>query len=183
MKKIVCLPVLLLALFQIANAQEAAKTDAITLKTVEPFFYAAIEMSGSYDDHSSAFSSLYEQAGIQNLDMQQAPFGVYYNNPTDTPTEELKWEIGLPLSSEKELKDPLKLKKWDYTQIVTRLFTGSYSSEAMGNSYIEMFTWIQANGYVPAGPMVQKFVTNPEQNTDGEWVGTVEMCQPVQKAQ
>ncbi|HPN46289.1 MAG TPA: GyrI-like domain-containing protein [bacterium] len=182
MKKTVCLLAVLLV-FQVVMAQEAAKTESVTLKTVEPFFYAAVEMTGTYDEHTTAFSSLYEQAGAQSLDMQQAPFGVYYNNPSSTPTEELKWEVCLTVSGEKELKAPLKLKKWDFTQVASRMYTGSYSSEEFGNAYMELFTWIQSNGYVPAGPMMEKFLTNPEQNTDGEWVGTVEMCQPVLKAQ
>ncbi|MBN2411379.1 GyrI-like domain-containing protein [candidate division KSB1 bacterium] len=157
--------------------------DVIKVIDVEPFTYCAVEMTGSYDQHDTAFNTLYEQAGIQSLPQTEIPFGIYKSDPAQTPEEELKWELGFALPDSSQVTEPLKMKKWEFTQIVSRMYDGVFSEEEMGQVYGEIYEWIGQNNYTPAGPLMEKYMSQPEQNADGEWTGTVEIWVPVQKAQ
>ena len=148
---------------------------------VEPFYYAALEMTGSFDQHGEAFNTLYGMAGKLMLDMSQPSFGVYYSDPESTPEAELKWELGLPVSENQKLEEPLKLKKWEFKLLATKIHNGSFSSEAMQGSYSALFQWITENQYAPAGPMMEKYLGPPTMNEKGEWCGEVEILMPVQK--
>jgi AraC family transcriptional regulator len=182
---------LILSVFQIVLAQEAAEKKCETQETkmepipkitiVKPFYYAALEMTGSYDQHGEAFGTLYGLAGKFMLDMNQPVFGIYYNNPQNTPEAELKWELGLPVSEGQKLEEPLKLKKWEYKLLATKNYKGSFSSEAMGACYAGLYQWITENQYAPAGPMMEKYLGQPTMDEKGEWCGEIEIIMPVQK--
>ena len=187
---------LILSVFQIVLAQKSdekkCSTDiqkcetqkmepAAKVTMVEPFYYAALEMTGSFDQHGTAFNTLYGLAGKLMLDMNQTSFGVYYNDPESTPEAELKWELGLPISEDQKLEEPLKLKKWEFKLLASKIHNGSFSSEAMQGSYSALFQWITENQYAPAGPMMEKYLGQPTMNEKGEWCGEVEILMPVQK--
>jgi len=164
------------------KAGGAAKPD-IVLVEIEPFSYAAVEMTGSYEQHADAFMKLYGAAGQQGLPMTEAPFGIYWNSPDDTAEEELKWEIGMPLPGDKKLEAPIIMKKWEYTTVVQRDFEGAIDSDEMRGVYYAMFEWMEKNGYEPAGPMMEKFLNMPSANEKGEMIGKVQILIPVQKKQ
>jgi AraC family transcriptional regulator len=163
------------------ETEEVAMEPAVKITIVKPFYYAALEMTGSYDQHAEAFNTLYGMAGKLMLDMSQPSFGIYYNNPQNTPEAELKWELGLPVSEDQKLEEPLKLKKWEFKLLATKNYKGSFSSEAMEASYAAFFQWIAENKYAPAGPMMEKYLGQPTMNEKGEWCGEIEMLLPVQK--
>ncbi|MBN2091366.1 GyrI-like domain-containing protein [candidate division KSB1 bacterium] len=192
MKKLSLLTiVLMLICYTLTIAQETGqsqpvpkttvKIDSIQLKEIKPFSYCALELTGSYEQHAEAFGRLYEESTKQTLDIEEIPFGIYWSNPQDTPTEQLKWELGFALLSEAELKEPLKLKKWAWTTLVTQNYEGPYESPEMTQLYGGLFQWIEKNGYAPAGPMMEKFLNQPVQNEAGQWSGKVEIVLPVQK--
>ena len=148
---------------------------------IEPFFYAAVEMTGSYEQHGQAFMTLMGSAGQQGIPMNEAPFGIYHNSPEDTPEAELKWEVGMPLPEEKELAAPIVLKKWEFTTVAQRDFEGAIDGDEMQAVYYGMYEWITANGYELAGPMLERFLSMPAANEKGEMVGKVQIVFPVQK--
>lgn len=157
------------------------KGSVIKLVEAEPFHYCAVEMTGSYQQHPTAFMTLYSEAAKQGLSMDEAPFGIYWNSPQDTSEEALKWEIGIPVPEDKEILEPLKKNKWEHTLLVTKGFEGAFESEEMYAAYSEIFEWIEENGYEPSGPMLEKFLNTPSSNEAGETIGKVEIIIPVQK--
>ena len=157
--------------------------EAVRVSSVEPYFYCALEMKGSFDQHSTAFQKLYENAGAQGLPMNSASFGIYYNSPENTPVDSLVWELGLPLTESKTLTAPLVLKKWEYPLVATLLFEGEYGSKEENAAYAKLGAWIKANGYAAKGPMMEKFLGMPTQNEKGAWVGKVEIVMPVEEFQ
>ena len=163
------------------ETEEVAMEPAVKVTMVKPFYYAALEMIGSYDQHAEAFNTLYGMAGKLMLDMSQPSFGIYYNSPENTPEAELKWELGLPVSEDQKLEEPLKLKKWEFKLLATKNYKGSFSSEAMGACYAAFFQWITENKYAPAGPMMEKYLGQPTMDEKGEWCGEIEIIMPVQK--
>ncbi|MBN1561604.1 GyrI-like domain-containing protein [candidate division KSB1 bacterium] len=155
--------------------------EQVEVREIKPFWYCCVEMTGSYDQHSDAFQTLYAQAGAQGLAMDVAPFGVYYSDPSQVAEAELKWEIGLELAEKTEVKAPLVLKEWPYTLMAVMLYEGSFSGEAFGSAHQKLFQWVMQNGYDVAGPSMEKYLSMPAQNSDGEWTGTIEIVLPVQK--
>ena len=160
--------------------EEAGKTD-IELVEIEPFFYCAVEMTGSYTQHPQAFMKLYTKARKQGLSMAGMPFGIYWNSPDDTTEEDLKWEIGMPVPGNKEIAAPIVKKKWEHTTVLQRDFEGAIDSDEMRAVYYSMFEWIEKNGYELAGPMMEKFLNTPSPSEKGEMIGKVQIVFPVQK--
>jgi len=180
---LICASLLVLPVIAQEESEEPAEEESVvTVKEIEPYFYAALEMTGSYQQHEQAFQTLYEQANSQGIPTNNPPFGVYYDDPETTPEEELTWDLGLALPEEKEVKEPLTLKKWDYTTVATLDYTGPWNEEMQG-AFLKIFEWIADNGYTPAGPVMQMYLDQPTQNEQGEWIGSVTIAVAVSKTE
>lgn len=154
----------------------------IVLEKSEPYMYVAVEMKGSYDQHEQAFATLYEQGSVQGLSFDDYPMGLYYSNPMDTPEDSLIWEIGTKVSGVDSVQLPLVLKKFPYTLTVAMAYTGGFSEE-MASSYAKIYEWIGQNGYQQIGPLQEIYLSIPQANAEGEWVGEVKIVIPVSKTE
>ena len=152
----------------------------VELRADTVFAYCALEMTGSYDQHSAAFEKLYAEAMKQGI-YGGTPFGVYWNSPGDTPVEKLAWDVGFIVPSSQAPKEPLKLKKWEFTTAAVLEYSGAFAGEGMTNAYNAIFKWIGEHGYKPAGPMMETFLNIPSPNEQGVLVGSVEIVVPVEK--
>jgi effector-binding domain-containing protein len=161
---------------------EQAASDTVRLTPVKPYSYCALEMKGSFDQHGAAFQNLYQQAGTQGLPMTAVPFGIYWNDPRNVPVDSLKWELGFALPETRTLAAPLVLKKWEFPMTASTSFEGVYGSETQTAAYGRLFAWIGKNGYQPAGPLMEKFITMPVQDAEGRYSGKVEIAVPVAPA-
>jgi effector-binding domain-containing protein len=159
------------------------KETPIQIKEIEPFTYCALEMKGSYDQHGIAFNNLYAIAGSQRLPLDRAPFGIYISDPASAPEEELEWEVGFEIDEGTELKRPLVAKNWPHTTLTSKIYTGSFSEEAMAAAYAEIMGWIQENGYSVCGPWLERFLSEPTIDAQGGMSGTIEILIPVKKAE
>ncbi|MBN2201853.1 GyrI-like domain-containing protein [bacterium] len=155
--------------------------ESVRLVPVEPFAYAALEMKGSYDQHGNAFMDLMQNAGAQGLSMAATPFGLYYNSPDQTPADSLVWDLGIPCPDTATVTVPLVLKKYTYPLTAALFFEGVFGSPDQNAATAALFAWIPANGYRPAGPMMERFVSMPMPTGDGGFTGRVEMVIPVEK--
>jgi AraC family transcriptional regulator len=162
------------------GAQTAASDSSVQIKTVNPFFYAALEMKGSYQQMEASFGTLFGEAGKQGLGMNM-PFGVYFSDPAVTPEADLKWEVGMALSDSAAVQPPLVLKKWAYTQTANMIYEGPFSD--IGQAYGKLFGGIAEKGYVPAGPVREVYFGPPTQDDQGRTVGKIEIIVPVMKKQ
>jgi AraC family transcriptional regulator len=162
------------------SATQAEKPQEVELRTDTAFAYCALEMTGSYDQHSAAFEKLYAEAMKQGI-YGGTPFGVYWNSPGNTPVEKLAWDVGFVVPSSQAPKEPLKLKKWEFTTMAVLEYSGAFGGEGMTNAYNELFKWIGEHGYKPAGPMMETYLNIPSPNEQGVLVGSVEIVVPVEK--
>jgi AraC family transcriptional regulator len=161
-------------------AARAEKPKDVELRSDTAFAYCALEMTGSYDQHSSAFEKLYAEAMKQGI-YGGTPFGVYWNSPSATPVEKLAWDVGFMLTSGQAPKEPLKLKKWEFTTMAVLEYSGEFGGEGMTNAYGQLFKWIGEHGYKPAGPMMESYLSIPSANEKGVLVGSVKIVVPVEK--
>ncbi len=149
------------------------------IQSVTPFWYAAVECKGSYDQHANAFQTLYTEAGKQNIP-PGIPFGIYYNSPGAVQEAELQWEVGFALSDSVGVQGALVLKKWPYTTIATVFFKRVFGDTTMSQLYQKLFAWVKEKGYVPCGPAMEKFLAPPSPNEKGELVLQTQIVIPVQ---
>lgn len=152
----------------------------VELKTDTAFAYCAIEMTGSYDQHEAAFTKLFQEAMNQGI-FGGLPFGVYWNSPANAPLEQLKWDVGFTLPAGAAPKAPLAVKKWEYTTMASLKYRGVFGGVEMDKAYGRLFQWINDNGYVAAGPMMEVFLNAPSPDETGVLHGAVEIVVPVQK--
>jgi effector-binding domain-containing protein len=162
------------------SAAQLKISKEVELRTDTAFAYCALEMTGSYDQHSAAFEKLYAEAMKQGI-YGGTPFGVYWNSPGDTPVEKLAWDVGFIVPSSQTPKEPLKLKKWEFPTAAVLEYRGAFAGEGMTNAYNAIFKWIGEHGYKPAGPMMETFLNIPSPNEQGVLVGSVEIAVPVEK--
>lgn len=160
---------------------KAPVLESVRLVPVETFSYAALEMKGSYDQHGNAFMDLMQNAGAQGLSMAAAPFGLYFNSPDQVPADSLVWDLGIPCPDTARVKAPLVLKQYAFPLTAAQFFEGVFGSPEQNAATAALFAWIPANGYRPAGPMMERFVSMPMPTGDGGFTGRVEMVVPVEK--
>lgn len=169
--------------FGIVAAQDAPEKKAeneAQIKEIKPFKYCALEMTGSYDQHETAYLKLYEEAGKQGLPTDQQPIGIYFNGPQQVPVEELKWEVGFEVPAEQAVQAPLLKKEWTFTTLASLVYEGKFD-ENMQSAYGKLFAWIGQNGYQMAGPLMEKSLSMPVKDENNMWSGKMEILVPVKK--
>jgi effector-binding domain-containing protein len=104
--------------------------------------------------------------------------GVYHNSPEEVAPEDLEWEMGFPCSAQTSPLKPLEKKVWTFEQVASAIHKGPY--EKTGETYAVILDWMEANGYEQAGPVLEKYLNMPTQDTDPEELRT-EIWIPVKK--
>jgi effector-binding domain-containing protein len=145
-----------------ANHRGAFGGDSITVQQVEAFAYVCLQQKGPFDKMQEAIGSLIQEMRAQNVVPGGPMIGVYFNSPAQVKPEDLQWEIGFPVTSQALIQPPLEKKEWNFTQVVVSLHQGPY--EKAGETIQKMMEWMEANGYFPAGPFLERYMDmNPEE--------------------
>lgn len=170
MKKAFFLSLILLVAFTAAiatNSQEKAPQESeITLKDIEPFTYCCIKHQGPFTEIEKVIGQLMPAMQGQNIAPTGPMLGVYYNNPEEVKPEELLWEIGFPVTPQVAPQPPLEKITWNYTLVASAIHVGPY--ETSGETYQKIFDWLEVNGYVQVGPLLEKYLTIPVPDTKPE---------------
>jgi effector-binding domain-containing protein len=157
------LVMLLAALPCAAGAMRPAGQAAeVTLQTVEPFSYVCIPVKGSFAKIQEAVPNLLSEMAAQNTAPTGPLLGIYYNSPEEVDSQALEWEVGFPVTPMQAIRTPLVLKKWTFTQVAASVHKGPYSD--VGKTIVKMTEWMDANGWVPAGPFLERYMDmNPSE--------------------
>jgi effector-binding domain-containing protein len=145
-----------------ADDRGAFGSDSITVQQVEAFAYVCLQQKGPFDKIQEAIGSLLQEMQAQNVVPAGPLMGVYFNSPDQVKPEDLQWEIGFPVTSQALIQPPLQKKEWNFTQVVVSMHQGPY--EKTGETIQKMMEWMEANGYAPAGPFLERYMDmNPEE--------------------
>jgi AraC family transcriptional regulator len=137
-------------------------SDSIEVQQVEPFAYVCVQQKGTFDKIQDAIGSLLQEMRAQNIVPAGPLMGVYFNSPGQVNPEDLQWEMGFPVTGQVLILQPLQKKEWNFTQVVVGLHQGPY--EKAGDTIQKMMEWMEDNGYVPAGPFMERYLDmNPEE--------------------
>jgi AraC family transcriptional regulator len=155
MKKAILAFVSLAALAALLPAQEVAIQDAT------PFTYAYLECKGSYAQIGEKVNAFMEAFFQQGLMPEGNFFGMYLNSPAQVKEEELSWRLGFPVAAGAPVGAPLLKGECQAAKMAVLLYVGPY--EKVGSAYGKVFAAIDAQGYKPAGPIMEKYLDmNPE---------------------
>jgi len=135
--------------------------EAVSIADVSVFSYVCLPYTGSYENHETVIGALMEAASNQGFELTGPMLGVYYNNPEDTPADSLVWEIGFEVPDSMEVAMPLIVKKWLFTKVARVMHTGPY--ENVGETYPKIFEFIGKQSLMPAGPTMERFLSDPQQ--------------------
>jgi len=138
-----------------------AVEEVLSVEDIEAFDYVCLPMKGSYENHEKAINDLMAVVQEQGITPSGPMIGVYYDDPEVTPEEELKWGVGFHAAEGTEVQEPLVIKKWEFTKVVKATHTGPYEEAA--NLYPEIFKFMEEKGLTQAGPIMERFLNNPEE--------------------
>lgn len=144
--------------------QEAAMTEKqelVSITDVSSFSYVCMPYMGSYENHETVIGAFMQAASAQGFELTGPMLGVYYNSPMDTPADSLVWEIGFEVPESLQVAEPLVVKKWILTKVGKAIHTGSY--ETVDQTYTKIFEFIGKQNMMPAGPTMERFLSDPQQ--------------------
>lgn len=148
------------------NQKENTEKKAISLKEVSSFTYCSIRHKGPYTEIEQIIRQLMHISQSQNIFPGGPLFGIYYNSPDEVTQEDLEWEIGFPVTPQVMPQAPLEKKQWNFTLVVSTFHIGPY--EKTGETISKIFEWMEANGLVQSGPLLEKYLTMPTPDTKPE---------------
>jgi AraC family transcriptional regulator len=155
MKKVVFALIAITVLTVLLQGQDVAIQDAT------PFTYAYLECKGSYaqiPDKVNAFMEAFFQQGLMP---EGNFFAMYLNAPGQVKEEELAWRLGFPVAAGAPVAAPLLKGECRAAKMAVLLYVGPY--EKVSAAYVKVFAAIDAQGYKPAGPPMEKYLDmNPE---------------------
>jgi len=145
------------------TAPAGAQDLDVAIKEVEPFPYCAIAHTGPFTDMGTVIGELVGAMTAQGLFPQvRGPLiGVYHNAPGATKPGDLVWEAGFIIAAQATVRPPLMKKTWEFTTVAVATHVGPY--DKAGEAVAKMTAWAAAQGYDPAGPVLERYL---DQNPD-----------------
>lgn len=160
--------------------EETPEKKFASVKEVSPFSYCCIPHKGPYTEIEGVIMQLMKAIQEQKIAPAGPLIGIFYNSPDMVKPEELEWEMGFPVSAQVEVQPSLEKKEWKFTQVVSAVHKGPY--EETGKTMSKMFEWMKANKLMPAGPVMERYLTMPTPDTKPEDLRT-EVWHPCKKVE
>jgi len=132
---------------------------AISIQKVEPFAYFCLHHKGPFSQLPEVIGRLMEESRV----FPAGPLmGIYFNVPGEVEPKELEWEIGFPVTAQALVQPPLEKKEWNFDQVASCLYQGPYDKS--GETIATMLKWMEANGFEPSGPVLERYLDmNPQE--------------------
>lgn len=135
----------------------------VVIKKIEPATVAFIACKGPYSQMAEVFPKLFWWIQDKGYFIAGPPSGVYFNNPVDTPPEELLWEVRCPVGGQVTPipidTQGVGIKKTKALKVATTIHRGPH--DKVGETYQTVISWITANGYQIAGPAEEVYLSPP----------------------
>ncbi len=128
----------------------------VHMKTVQPFYYVALQHVGSYDEYEAVINDFLSRFAQADITPAGPMMGLYFNSPNQVPENELSWAIGFPLTDSVRVEEPLETAKWDKTQVISYSYTGS--PENTKPAYDVLDQYMARQNLVLDGPVVERYL-------------------------
>ena len=132
------------------------------LKKSKAYKVAYIEHVGAYDKvpYGDYYDKLFVWTKHKNLRPAGPPMAIFLDRPEETPPEKLRCEVLIPIQGEAKPEGEIKIKEipsTDVTSITHRGPTKDYPK-----TYEKLRKWVDENGYVYAGPVMEIYLSKPK---------------------
>jgi len=134
----------------------------VKVKNTKPMRIAYIEHTGDYGQvpFDRYFSKLFGWAKENKAKPGFRTMGIYYDNPEKTAPEQCRCEIAIPIRSNPPTGEEVKVKDLKGMEVATTKFAAP--AEEYQNTYKEMNSWMEENGYEWAGPAYEIYTKKPK---------------------
>jgi AraC family transcriptional regulator len=123
-----------------------------TVKQTAQGTAVVLPMTGSYEQHTAAIVRLVEYLQSAGVKLAGPPFGRYHNSPGAVPQDQLRWEVGMPVSGGSTAV-AAPFQKHDYAAM-TVAFTVVPGRDT-ARAWSELSSWAASQGYVASGPAME----------------------------
>lgn len=131
----------------------------VAIKQVPSFAYFCLPYKGPFTDMGKVIGMMMGALRTQNVMPASPMIGVYYNSPDQVKPEDLQWEVGFPMTPQAAVQPPLEKKPWAFTTVASCFHKGPY--ERTGETISLMMKWLDANGYIIVGPVLETYLMDP----------------------
>jgi effector-binding domain-containing protein len=126
--------------------------------------YVYVEHRGDYRSIGSAFASLLEALDAQQIAPTGPMFGLYFDDPSTTPTAELLARACMTVGAGTSARGSLRFDVLPSTTVAYAVVAGAYSE--VPRSYPALLDYLRERGWQLDGPLREIYV-NPEVALEG----------------
>jgi len=161
------------------QAQQLPAPGQVEIREVQPFVYCSLSKKGSFEAIEATIGELMQHMQNQNVFPTGSMIGIYHGDPTLSDPENIQWEIGFPINEQAQVLAPLDKKQWTFTTVAVSVHEGPY--EKTGETILKMREWLQDNGYVQNGPILERYLDSDPGRTSPDRLRT-EIWLPCKKS-
>lgn len=160
-----------------AQETKAAKHIMVSLKNVEPRALATMKHQGPFTEVPDVMAKLMAEVKKGDYLIAGPPMTMYFNSPQEVVAKDLLWEVWIPVVYPGKIggreHDVLTFKALDALFVASTYHVGPY--EKVGDTYEELFKWIQKNKYPITGNPVEVYWGDPENTPQDKLVTEIWM--------
>lgn len=142
----------------------------VEIKEVEPFVYCSLPRQGGFEDVQSAVGELLQHMQTQNVFPTGSMIGIFHSDPTMSDPNKIQWEVGFPINEQALVQAPLTKKIWNFTTVAVAIHVGPYDKTS--ETILKMREWLEENGYVQNGPVLERYLDQDAGNTSPDRLKT-----------
>lgn len=158
--------------------QTLERIGEVKLMQVEPFVYFSLKQKGSFESIDTVINQLIETARSQNVYPAGPLLTIFHGDLANIDPEKMEWEVGFPVTPHALVQAPLERKIWEFSPVAMCIHAGPY--EKMGETIKKMLDWMATNGYVQAGPLLERSIEDDPTRIRPEYL-RVEIWIPCKK--
>ncbi len=153
-----------------AQVPAAPRVPAIKGTVKAPGFstYLALECLGPYTQFPEREKLFLSEFKASRQPAAGPEIAVYWNSPLYVTPDQLKWDIGYPVSANTKNAGALVVKKFPYQKVAAAVHVGSYLTTY--HTINALYDWIAASGLkTVGGPCVERYLDpDPDRVPDAQ---------------
>jgi AraC family transcriptional regulator len=134
----------------------------VNVKKSKAYKAVYIEHVGAYDKvpYGEYFDRLFGWAKKKNLRPVGPPMAIFLDKPEETPPEKIRCEVLIPIQGEAKPEGEVKVKEIPSTDVASITHRGA--TKNYPKTYEKLNKWVEENGYVYAGPVMEIYLSKPK---------------------
>jgi len=149
----------------------------VKLKKTKPMQVATTTHVGSYTEIGRLYGEIAKWLGQKRLRITGPPFGWFYDDPEEVPTEKLRSEVGFPFKGEAKPEGNINIKKVPAQEVLSIVHKGPYRE--VGTAYAALFQYAEEKGFAPLGCPMEIYLNDPAKVPESELLTEIQL--PIKK--